>query len=34
METLTERGAIVVRSDKTGTAIVETDGSIVRLRRR
>jgi competence protein ComEC len=34
METLTERGAIVVRTDKVGTTIVDTDGRTAWVRQR
>lgn len=34
MRTLTERGAQVVRTDRVGTAVVETDGRMVRVRGR
>jgi competence protein ComEC len=34
MTALTERGADVVRTDRAGTTIVETDGRIVRVKRR
>jgi competence protein ComEC len=34
MQTLTERGAVVLRTDKVGTAVIETDGRIVRVRPR
>jgi competence protein ComEC len=34
MASLTERGAEVVRTDRMGTVIVETDGRMVRLRAR